>query len=88
MGASAVALAVGKEANAKDHAGSKHEFTAILYDSTKCIACLGCEYDCAEAHGNPDYDIPIDPPLRKTDDKQRTIVNRYETSKGLIPRKI
>ncbi|HMM12029.1 MAG TPA: 4Fe-4S binding protein [Bacteroidales bacterium] len=88
MGATAVALSVGKQASATQTDDQKPEFMAILYDSTKCVACLGCEYDCAEAHGNPDYEIPIDPPLRKTDDTQRTVVNKYETSKGLVPRKI
>jgi len=84
MGATAVALSIGKEASASagEILQNDDELNGMLYDNTKCIACHGCEYDCAEAHGLEYPDIPENPPIRKTNEAQLTVVNTYETSKG------
>lgn len=88
MGATAVALSVGKPMAAEASLQTENELYGVLYDGTKCVACHGCEYDCAEAHGFTDFDLIKTPPFRKTDDKHRTVVNLYQTSKGEVPRKI
>lgn len=87
MGATAVALSVGKELKAgpeAEVAGEATEFNGMLYDMAMCRGCHGCEYDCAYAHELPEPDIPKDPPFRKTDETRNTVVNKYETSKGKV----
>ena len=85
LGATGLTLAVGKELNAAPKTKNDPEFKGILYDAARCKGCRGCEYDCAEANG-----LPEPPPnkeisgLRKTDDKHRTVVNEYKTSKGPV----
>jgi formate dehydrogenase iron-sulfur subunit len=85
IGATGLTLAVGKELDAAPKAKSDPEFRGILYDAARCKGCRGCEYDCAEANG-----LPEPPPskeikgLRKTDDKHRTVVNEFKTSKGIV----
>jgi len=85
IGATGLTLAVGKELNAAPKAKSDPEFRGVLYDAARCKGCRGCEYDCAEANG-----LPEPPPnkeiksLRKTDDKHRTVVNEFKTSKGIV----
>lgn len=85
IGATGLTLAVGKELNAAPKAKSVSEFRGVLYDAARCKGCRGCEYDCAEANGLPE---PIPNKeikgLRKTDDKHRTVVNEYKTSKGIV----
>ena len=88
MGATGITLAVGKELKAapKDNKGkSELEFHGVLYDAARCKGCRGCEYDCADANNLP---TPIPTKdikgLRKTDDKHRTVVNEYKTSKGTV----
>lgn len=90
MGATAVALSVGKEltASAESVAEGQSELYGVLYDVKRCVGCHGCEYDCAEAHGLEYPDIPKNPPIRKTDDTHLTVVNFHETSKGELPAKI
>jgi formate dehydrogenase iron-sulfur subunit len=69
---------------------SEQEFYGILVDTTRCIGCRRCELGCAEVNGLPVPDISessneaILKTLRKTSDKQYTIINRYETEKGPI----
>lgn len=87
MGATAVALSFGKQTAANNATVSETELNGILYDITRCKGCHGCEYDCADAHGFTDIDIPKNPPFRRTDEKHRTVVNHYETSQGKLPRK-
>ncbi len=85
IGATGLTLAVGKELNAAPKSKSDPEFRGVLYDAARCKGCRGCEYDCAEANG-----LPEPPPnkeikgLRKTDDKHRTVVNEFKTSKGIV----
>jgi formate dehydrogenase iron-sulfur subunit len=59
------------------------EFNGILYDSTKCKGCRGCEFDCAEAHGLPTPPAEV-PAIRKTSDTANSVINTYETEKGKV----
>jgi Fe-S-cluster-containing dehydrogenase component len=85
MGATGLTLAVGKDISASTKSVKEKEFCGVLYDSVRCKGCRGCEYDCADANG-----LPEPPPnkeikgLRKPDDKHRTVVNEYKTSKGIV----
>ena len=85
MGATGLTLAVGRELKAAPKAKKDTEFRGVLYDATRCKGCRGCEYDCAEANGLPE---PLSNKeikgLRKPDDKHRTVVNEYKTSKGIV----
>ena len=85
LGISGMTLAVGKTANAASTENATVEFYGILYDSTRCKGCRGCEYDCADAHGFPEplpaKDIPA---IRTTNETCNTVVNRYKTSKGEV----
>lgn len=87
MGVTVSSLAVGSELKAStavtENPGGV-ELNGMLYDMTRCIGCHGCEYDCAEAHGMPEPDIPRNPPFRKIDETRRTVVNKYETSGGTV----
>jgi Fe-S-cluster-containing dehydrogenase component len=64
---------------------SNKEFSGILYDSTRCLACQSCERACAETNKLPK---PEDKPqvglVRKMDETRRTVVNTYKTSKGEV----
>lgn len=91
LGVTAVTLAFGKDTSAETVAGDiseKPELKGILYDMTRCVGCHGCEYDCAMAHEMPDPDIPRNPPHRRLDISNRTVVNHFETSAGDVAAKI
>ena len=61
------------------------EFRGILYDSTRCVGCRMCEYTCAESHGFPEpADEPVPGVIRKPTEVHRTVINRFNTSKGEI----
>jgi len=85
LGATGLTLAVGKELKAAPETNTDIEFRGILYDAARCKGCRGCEYDCADANG-----LPEPPPnkelkgLRTPDEKHRTVVNEYHTSKGIV----
>ena len=85
LGATGLTLAVGKELKAAPGAKASLEFRGVLYDAARCKGCRGCEYDCADANGLPEplptKDIKG---LRTPDDKHRTVVNEYKTSKGIV----
>ncbi len=73
-----------------DDGDGKKEFKGILIDTTRCIGCRSCELVCAEAHNLPDPDIDDETVFdkeRKTSETQWTVVNRYNTSKGVFFRK-
>jgi len=60
---------------------------AVLVDLTCCVGCRTCEASCAEANGLPEPDWSDDfsyESERSATDKQWTVVNRYETSKGEV----
>lgn len=66
------------------------EFYGILVDTTKCIGCRYCEKACAEANGLPVPDISeeknkeIFKTVRDTSPFQYTVINKYETEKGVV----
>ena len=86
MGVVGGTLTLGKSfaAPARDEK-SVSEFYGILYDSTLCGGCQGCEYACAEAYGFDYPDIEDVPELgvkREPDETRRITINAFETSKG------
>jgi Fe-S-cluster-containing dehydrogenase component len=80
-----VALAAGTRLNATEMAESDVEFQGMLYDASRCVGCQSCEFACAEANGLPE---PIDAPeagkVRETDEKSRSVINLFNTSKGEV----
>ncbi len=72
----------------KARAQEKHnpdEFVGVLVDTTRCIGCRACEVACGEEHDLFVPDVINDGALeevRKTSDKQWTVVNKFETEKG------
>lgn len=87
LGITGVSLGAGKTLNAaaeKKNADDT-EFYSVLYDSTLCAGCQGCEWECALENGLPDPDLEDMPEvgrIRKTNENRRTVVNMYSTSKG------
>jgi len=79
-------MALGRELHASPSTRKGGiEFRGMLYDSTLCKGCHGCEFDCAEAHNLPYPELGQDiPPVRSTSEHQRTVVNTYQTSKGEV----
>ena len=87
LGVTGVSLATGKRLSAEPAQKSEKEFYGILYDSTRCAGCQGCEFACAEAHGLPApsfEDVPVAGTERKADETRRTVINAYQTSKGEV----
>ena len=87
LGVTGVALGTGKKLNAAKAKEDPKEFYAILYDSSLCGGCQGCEFACALEHGLPDPepdDIPIIGIKRKTNENRRSVINAYQTSKGEV----
>lgn len=81
VGGTAIA---GKQLNAEEHQNPE-EFVGILVDTTRCIGCRACEVACSEEHDNVVPDVINDGALeerRTTNEKQYTVVNKYETDKG------
>jgi formate dehydrogenase iron-sulfur subunit len=85
LGVTGTALATGKQLKAIPKPEVKIEFSGILYDSTSCAGCQTCETSCAEANGLPAPEgTPQAGVIRKTDDKHRTVVNAFNSSKGEV----
>ncbi len=87
LGVTGVTLATGSRLGATPEAGNKKEFFGMLYDSTRCAGCQGCEFACAEAHGLPApgfEDLPVAGIERKADETRRTVINAYKTDKGEV----
>jgi formate dehydrogenase iron-sulfur subunit len=86
LGVTGLTLAVGKESkSAAPLEESEIEFSGILYDSTRCAGCQGCEFICAETNGLPEpKDSPEPGVVRTTDETRRSVINVYETSKGQV----
>lgn len=84
LGATGMMLAAGKKSSAAaDITDETIEFNAVLYDSTRCGGCQGCEFSCAEANGSPDPTDAIEAGvIRKTDEKHRTVVNAFALETG------
>jgi len=85
VGVTGASFAMGKGLAAAPKTSTPVEFSGVLYDSTRCVGCQTCETSCAEANGLP---VPVETPeagvVRKTDDKHRTVVNAFSTSKGEV----
>jgi formate dehydrogenase iron-sulfur subunit len=63
------------------------EFSGVLVDTTRCIGCRKCEQACAATNGNPVPDIDdksVFKSPRSTSTKAWTVVNRYNTEKGVV----
>ena len=59
----------------------------VLVDLTACVGCRTCEAACAEANGLPEPDWSDDfsyETNRSITDKQWSVVNRHETSRGEV----
>ncbi|MFN8239709.1 MAG: 4Fe-4S dicluster domain-containing protein [Bacteroidales bacterium] len=83
IGVAGLTLAVGDAFAAGAEKEGEVEFKGILYDSTRCIGCRLCEITCAEVHELPEpKDEPVPGAVRKTSEIQRTVINKYMTSKG------
>ena len=84
LGVTGITLAIGKSATgASNKAKEDIEFHGILYDSTRCVGCRTCEYECATAHKLP---VPKDKieAVRQTDETCNTVVNTFQTDKGEV----
>lgn len=83
--ASGAAVTAGKaEAAVATDAGQTY---GVLVDLSRCIGCRMCEEACATANGLPDPDWSDDhsyEALRPTTEKQWTVVNRHDTSRGEV----
>lgn len=65
----------------------------VLCDVTRCVGCRSCEEACNVINDLPAPDRPFDDytvfeEKRRPTSKAFTVVNRYQTSKGIIYRKI
>ncbi len=81
VGGTAIAA---KQLNAQEQQDPE-EYVGILVDTTRCIGCRACEVACSEEHDNFVPDVINDGALeerRTTNEKQFTVVNKYETEKG------
>lgn len=83
LGATGLALAIGKKTAASPQVTSNVEFFGILYDSTRCVGCRTCEYECAAAHGLPEPASEVDA-VRTTNESCNTVVNTFQSSKGEV----
>lgn len=64
----------------------------VLCDATRCVGCRSCEEACNQVNNLPKPDKPFDDysvleHKRRPTSKAFTVVNRYETSKGVVFRK-
>ena len=86
LGLTGVALGTGKPLGATaEPVEEGNEFSGILFDSTWCAGCQGCEIACAESHGfEPPAleDVPEVGLKRMANEKRRTVVNAHDTSAG------
>jgi len=86
LGLTGAAIGTGKPLGATPAVNEDEtEFHGILFDSTWCAGCQGCEIACAEAHGleGPALeDVPEVGLKRKANENRRTVVNAHETSAG------
>jgi len=87
LGATAAAVAVGRDANAERHAAADCDVAwGVLVDTVVCIGCRKCEWACEQEHkllnaplANYD-DKSVFAEDRRPDDKRYTVVNEYRGS--------
>ncbi len=85
IGVAGLTLAVGNGFGKENQPGDETEFQALLYDATMCVGCRGCEKACAKAHGLPEPQDELKAGvLRKTSEKRRNVINKYDTSVGEV----
>ncbi|BCS88243.1 sulfate respiration complex iron-sulfur protein HmcB [Pseudodesulfovibrio sediminis] len=87
-----VALPVSAKAGGKSF-GPHPDTLGVLFDATRCIGCRKCELACNEVNELPAPDKKFDDlsvldTKRRTDEKTLTVVNKYESSKGSVFRKM
>lgn len=82
------ASAISKSAKASSEVDpDAPEFYGVLVDTTRCIGCRTCEVACGTENSMLVPDVENDGALenfRETDEKQWTVVNRFDTSKGEV----
>jgi formate dehydrogenase iron-sulfur subunit len=86
LGAAGTALTARKSNAEEMVSDSGTEFKGVLVDTTRCIGCRSCEEACAIAHDLPVPDIADESVFkqrRDTSPTQLTVVNRFETDKGI-----
>jgi formate dehydrogenase iron-sulfur subunit len=85
LGVTGATLALGTNTRAGAAEGEITEFQGMLYDATRCIGCRYCELVCAEKNKLP---IPKGKlktgVLRRNSETQRTVINKFATSKGEV----
>ena len=65
-----------------------HDRIGVLTDYTQCIGCRRCEWACAQENGLPFGELDscddqsVFEELRRPDEKQFTVVNRYPAAEG------
>lgn len=85
-----LACSSARAASAAPDPEAAKEFVGVLVDTTRCIGCRACEVACGQTNGMLAPDVEKDKALekeRKTNEKQWTVVNRYQTEKGVFVRK-
>jgi len=84
LGVTGITLATGSKLSANSNPeANKKEFSGVLYDSFRCIGCQGCERACAKENNLPAPTEKLKPGIiRETNEKRRTVINAYKTSKG------
>jgi formate dehydrogenase iron-sulfur subunit len=87
LGVTGAALATGTQLNATPKNTADKEFYGVLHDMFRCVGCRSCEYECASANNLPDPPDDIEP-IRKTNEKNRTVINEHNTSKGVFYSKV
>jgi formate dehydrogenase iron-sulfur subunit len=87
LGIAGLSVGSGRILGAKSGNDPETEFYGILYDSTRCAGCQGCEFACALEHGLPEPDIrdvPVAGTIRKTNENRRSVINVFNTSAGEV----
>jgi len=92
-GAGALAALPAPAGAAGKHFGPHPDTMAVLFDATRCIGCRQCEKACNEVNKLPEPEKPFDDMTvlnteRRTDEKTYTVVNKYDTEKGGVFRKM
>jgi formate dehydrogenase iron-sulfur subunit len=85
LGVTGITLAIGENSVAASKSDNEVEFHGILYDSTRCVGCRTCEFECAAGHKLPEP-LPSEKiaAVRKTDETCNTVVNTFQTEKGEV----
>jgi len=95
VGAAGLSTALSGTAKAAttQHFEGYADSRGVLFDSVLCIGCRHCEKECNKVNELPPPDRPFDDlevlnEKRRTTNKAYTVVNRYNSLKGPLHRKI